>query len=352
MAILLDETNTVATKKILPGVADNFFLAGPLMAYLKARYQRGWTGPLIQDNYLFKPMKGGAYAKGGTFDITKRQTFSGIQFSPRYYETNITEYLEDLEVESAGPTAVFSRLKTDMANAALTMSAILEIAGYRHGQALATDNRSLEINGLEELLTNGTDRTWSAATAIFPTYGNQTRADVAPALNSPTGLIAASVPQVSFRFLEHSYLSCCIGKETPKLGITTNRGMGYIAETFTPQQKIDTTDPEINWPGFKFNNATIVMGQYVPGADGKNDPDLGNYLTPDGNETFWWLNPGPAGDASFIKLWIASSPKFAFGFTGFKGARDDNQVSGQILFAGNLTGNGPRYSRAHFGIAK
>jgi hypothetical protein len=349
MPILLDETNTVATKKILPGVADNFFLAGPAVAYLKARYQRGWSGPLIQENYLFKPMKGGAYAKGAAFDITKRQTFTGIQFAPKYYEVNVTEYLEDLEVESAGPTAVFSRLKTDLANAALTLSAILEIAIYHHGQNLTTENRSLEINGLEEALIDATTTSWNSNQ--FPSYGGQDRASVGTALNSPTGIVTMNTSQFSFRMLEHSYLSCCIGKETPKLGITTNTGMGYIAETFTPQQKIDTMDPEINWPGFKFNNATIVMGQYVPGSLGANDPDLGNYLRSTG-ETFWWFNPGPQGDEAYMKLWIATSAKFAFGFTGFKGARDDNQVSGQILFAGNFTDRAPRYSRVLYGMTK
>jgi hypothetical protein len=349
-AILLDETNTVATKSIMPGVADNFFKAGPILAYLKSRFTRKWAGPLIQDNYLYKPMKGGAYRKGGTFDITKHQTFSGIQFTPRYYEVNVTEYLEDLEVESAGPTAVFSRLKVDLANAALTLSAILEIACQRHGQNVGVD-RTAEINGLEELLTDGTNTTYSGQT--FTTYGGQTRADVSPALNSPVGLITPSNTQVSFRVLMHSYLSCVIGSETPKIGVTTNRMFGFIAETFTPQQKVDTVDPEINWPGFKFMNATIVAGQYTVGQDGVNDPLLGDYsATSTIGETFWWLNPGPAGEDSYLRFYIAQSPKFAFGFTGFKGARDDNQVSGQILFAGNLTGRAPRYSRGLFGFVR
>lgn len=348
MAILLDETNAIATKRILPGVADNFFKSGPMMAYFKARFQRGWTGPLIQENYTYKPSRGGAYKKGATFDITKRQTFTGIQFAPRYYETNVTEFLEELEVEQAGPTAAFKRLSYDLGNAALTLSAILEIAMYRNGQNVGGNDRTAEINGLEEALTDQTNATWTGA--VFPSYGGQTRADVSPALNSPTGLITPSNAQMSFRVLEHSFLSCCIGKERPRIGVTTNRGMGFIAETFTPQQKIDTVDPEINWPGFKFNTATIVAGQYVPGADGVDDADLGNYNN--ASETFWWLNPGEPGDNAHMKLWIASSPKFAFGFTGFKGARDDNQVSGQILFAGNFSCVSPRYSRVLYGFTR
>jgi hypothetical protein len=184
---------------------------------------------------------------------------------------------------------------------------------------------------------------------VFPAYGGQTRADVSPALNSPAGLIAANVGgAISYRTLRHSYFSCIIGNEAPTVGITTNRCMGFIAENFLPHQIIDTTQPEINWPGLKFDKATIVMSQYMPGQDGVNDPDLGDYNN--ASEVFAWLNFGPQGDDAYIRLYIAQSSKFAFGFTGFKGAREDNQVSGQILFAGNLTVRTPRLSRILHGI--
>ncbi len=345
--IQLDPVNTVATKLINPGVVDNYFKAGPVMAYFKTRFNRRWTGPQIQENFMYGvPGKGGAYAKGTTFNTAQIQNKTGMLFTPRYYAVNITEFLEDLEVEMAGPTAVFSQLKVDLAAAAIQMSSILEIALFHNGQNVNGVNRTIEINGMEEAFTNGVDQTWTGAT--FPSYGGQSRTAVSPALNSPTGLIPASVATTSFRMLEHSYMSCVIGNERPKLGVTTNREMGFIAETFTPQQKVDVMDPEINWPGIKFNQATIVFSQYCPGQDGVDDANLGNYSN--SSETFWWLNPGPQGDDAYLRLYIAQSPKFAFGFTGFKGARDDNQVSGQILFAGNFTCRSSRLNRALYGL--
>ena len=350
MAIQLDPVNTVATKLIMKGVVDNFFKMGPLIAYLKTRFTRRWTGPLIQENFMYGvPGKGGAYKKGAQFNTVQQQNKTGMLFNPRYYEVNVTEFLEDLEVEMAGPTAAFSQLKVDLAAAAIQMSSILEIAMYHHGQNLGVNNdRTAEINGLEEALTNGIDLTWAGNT--FAAYGGQTRASVSPALNSPTGLIPVSNTTTSFRVLEHSYMSCVIGAERPKLGITSNRMQGFIAETFTPQQKIDVMDPEINWPGMKFNQATIVVSQYIPSQDGVNDPNLGDYSA--SNESFLWLNPGPQGDDAYLRLYIAQSPKFAFGFTGFKGARDDNQVSGQILFGGNFTDRSPRLGRWLYGFTQ
>jgi hypothetical protein len=345
-AIVLDDVNTVVTKEIQPGVVDGYFRGGPCIAMCKARFTRKWIGPQIQENFMFKPMKGRAYKKGTSFDTDRRQTRTGLLFTPRYYEVNVTEFLEDLEVEMAGPRAAFSVIRTDMQQAALTMSAILEIAFYRHGQALAGDDRSAEINGIEEGYNDGINASWAGN--VFPSYGGQTRPDVAPALTPPTGLIQPLNTTISYRILRHSYFSCVLGNEAPLVGVTTNRLMGFIAENFLPHQIVDTTQPEINWPGLKFDKATIMMSQYAPGQDGANDVDLGNYLAT--GETFAWLNFGPQGDDAYIRLYIAQSSKFAFGFTGFKGARDDNQVSGQLLFGGNLTLKALRLSRILHGF--
>ena len=346
MAIQLDDVNTVTTKEIMPGVVDGYFKAGPVIAMAKARFTRKWIGPQIQENFMYKPMKGGAYKKGTTFDVTRRQTRTGLLFTPRYYQVNVTEFLEDLEVEMAGPRAAFSVIRTDMQQAALTMSAILEIAAFRHGQSIPGDDRSAEINGIEEALNDGVNASLYGNT--FPSYGGQTRADVSPALTPPTGLVPASNTTVLYRTLRHSYFSCIIGNEAPQTGVTTNRMMGFISENFLPHQVIDTMQPEINWPGLKFDKATILMSQYAPGQDGINDADLGNYNA--SGESFTWLNWGPQGDDAYIRLYIAQSSKFAFGFTGFKGAREDNQVSGQILFAGNLVFRALRLQRQLFGF--
>ena len=81
----------------------------PSSRWRKSRFSRKWVGPQIQENFMYKPMKGGAYRKGSSFDIMRRQTRTGLLFGPRYYQVGITEFLEDLEVELAGPRAAFSR---------------------------------------------------------------------------------------------------------------------------------------------------------------------------------------------------------------------------------------------------
>ncbi len=318
------------------------------MEFLKARHHVYPGGPQIQENFLYKPMIGQAYAKGtGGFNISKRQTFAGLLFGPKYYEVSIPEYLEEVEIEVNGPTAVLSMVKTDYGNAALTMSAMLAIDNYQGGQNVGGVDRTLHINGLAEALSDGAAASWDGNT--YDTYGSQLRASVGGAIKTPVGLVAANVNgPVTFRILEHSYQSCVIGREHPVIGVSTNRCMGYISESFQPHQVVDSVEPTIGYVGIKFKQATIVESQYCPGADGVNDADIGNYNA--SGETFWWLNPGPEGEDAYIKLRISVSPLFQFGTTGFKPAQDNTVVVSQVLFAGNVTCRAIRLQRALFGI--
>lgn len=347
-SINLDPVNTAVTKNIMPGCADDFFKADPLLEFMKGRHHVYPGGPLIQENLLYKPMKGGAYAKGvGGFDISKRQTFTGLQFNPRYYQVSIPEYLEEVEIEIAGPTAVMSMVKTDMGNTALTMSAILAIDLYKNGQNIGGVDRSMNMNGLAEALTDGVNAQYDGNT--YTSYGQQTRADLGAAIKTPAGLVAANVNgAVTYRVLEHSYQSTVIGKEHPVIGQTSNRCMGFVGENFQPHQKVDSIEPTIGYTGIKFKQSTIVESQYIPGQDGTNDPDIGDYSGT--AENFLWLNPGPEGEDAYIKLRISTSPRFQFGFTGFKPAQDNTVVVGQVLFAGNITVRAIRLQRWLFGI--
>lgn len=350
-----DELNTATRKDILPSLVDNFFRNGPVIRYCKEKRLRifkGGTG--IQENTLFKPMIGGPYARGGKFNITRRQTKTGLFFTMKTYYVNVSEHIEDIEIEMRTPEAVFDLVKVDMANAALTLSAILEIAIWRHGQTAGMlDPRPLHMSGFAEALSNGVNASWDGNT--FQTYGGQSRVDgsVGTTLNSPTGLIAANVNgNMTNRILEHSYQSCVISEDHPVLGVTSNRCMGYINENYQGLQRlVDTTEPVIGWPGIKFKQATIVESQYFPSVDGVNDPDLGDYsLAAASGEMFAWLNPGGEGDDAYFRLHMSQSPKYQFGFTGFKVAQDSTMVAGQILAGVQFTVRAPRLMRILFGI--
>lgn len=360
-----NEIDTATRKDILPSLVDNFYKNGPVIRFCKEKRMRifaGGTG--IQENLLYKPQIGGFYARGGKFNITRRQTKTGLFFTMRTAYVNVSEDVEDLEIEMKTPQAVFDQVKVDMGNAALTLSAILEIAIWRHGQTVGVaDPRPLAFSGFAEALTDGANPQWDGNT--FTSYGGQSRVDgvIGSALNSPTGLINPNLQgaNITNRVLEHSYQTCVIGEDHPILGVTSNRGMGFINENYQGQQRlVDTVEPTIGWPGLKFKQATLVESQYFPSQDGVNDPDLGNYLTLDptpvaqggaggAGEMLAWLNPGGEGDDAYFRLHMSASPKFQFGFTGFKVAQDSNRVAGQILAGVQFTVRAPRLMRIVYG---
>ena len=333
----LDEVNTYTNKHIVPGVVDNVFKNDPLLAYLKSNQPETFPGgSAIQENFMYGTLIGGAYAKGATFDITRVQHTTGATFQPKFYEVNVTEFKEDLQVTVKGPHAVFSMVDADMANAALTMSAILAIALYNNGQDAGYTN---SLNGLAEAINDGSVASWNAGT--YTSYGTLTRSGtIGSALNSTPVSIGGSL---TYNAMEEYYSTAVIGTEEPNLGVTTNLGYAYIKEKFQPQQRFTEEDIKIGFRGLRFNSSLIMRSQYCPGTQGANDPKLGLYYTSAG-ETLWFLN------TKYFRLWVTDDPEFAFGFSGFKPAQDSNVVAGQYFFSGNLTCQAPRLQKQLYAI--
>ena len=338
---LLDELNTYTHRHIVPGVVDNNFKNDPVLAMLRANnIERFPGGTLIQENFIYAPMKGGAYAQGDTFNTTRRQTAAGAQFTTKLYYPNITEFKEQIQIFNKGPEAVFRIIDADLQNAALTMSAILAIAIYNEGQSAG---RILQLNGFAEQLNDGSVSSWTAA--AYTTYGGLTRGGtIGSALTSNMASPAANVAgPITYKTLEEGFNTCVIGDERPDLLVTTNLGLSYIKEKFQPQWRTETTNPKTGFVGLNFNGAQIYQSQYAPGTLGVNDADLGNYLASAG-ETLFMLN------SKYVRFWVTDDPEFGFGFTGFKPAQDNTMVAGQYLFSGNVTNQSPRLMRHFYGI--
>lgn len=328
---IVNEVNVFTLTHIVPGVVDGAFKNDPALAYMKAnglqRIQGGaYGGTMIQENILYKPMLGRAYAPGDTFDITKRRTMDGLTFDLKHHEVNVTEFLELIEIYNRGPEAVFSLVEADLTNAALTMSAILAIEFYGGGQSA----NSLKMNGLAEALGSTSTASWDATT--YSSYGNLVRSVVSPALD--TNVVSVS-GAITYKVLEENYNKTVIGGIEPNLGVTTNLAMSYIKQKFHPQYRVTVQDPKIGFTGIQFNKATIMQSQYCPGTLGVNDADLGNYNASAG-EVFFWLC------TDYIRMWVSASSLFGFGFSGFKWANDSTVVAGQYFASTNITVQAPR----------
>lgn len=360
----LDTVNTITRKTIVPGMVDQVFKSGPTMAYLKrnslAKYQ---GGPSWQENFLYDMMNVTAYNPGDSFDFVEQQIFTGGTVTPRYYNVPVPALLEKVQLELAGPEAVFGYIDTLMQAAALTMSAKLAIDIFRHGQTNVTGvttNRSKFINGLDEALCDG--YTAGPFGDYFTSYLTLTRndANIGSALNSPktastyapTGFVAGNVAgPLSYPVLEQAYNSVVYGTESPDLLVTTNKGMSSIKLAFHSQQRYEGTSADFGFQGIKFNGATIFQDRYAPGSDivtASEANKLGRGTSGSAEisgETLYFLN------TKYIRFYVSTHPLWGFGFTGFLPAQDNSLVVGHYKFAGNLTVQAPRYMRVLWGIS-
>jgi hypothetical protein len=341
----LDPVNTIATKRIIPGVVDLVFKSGPLLAFLRRNcLMRYEGGPSWQENFMYGIQNVGPYAPGDTFDISQQQVATGGTVTPRYYNVPVTAYLEKIKIEMNGPQAVFDYVDLLLQNAAMTMSARLAVDMYKHGQNVGTD-RTTSINGLEEALNDGTTNGPSGST--FASYLTLTRndANIGPALNSPMTGPAANLSggALSYPTLEQAWNSVVVGQEIPDLMVTTNNGLSYIKMAFQAQQRFESSTADFGFQGVKFNGSTIFQDQYTPGTatpSAQESAKLG--ITALAGETLWFLN------TKYLRFYISTDPLYGFGFTGFLPAQNNSVVVGHYRFGGGLTCTGPRYNRVLF----
>lgn len=348
-------------------ITDNFFRSDPLQAYLRQKALAIFPGGTdMRFTFRYKPMIGGSYAQGANFNISKRQTLAAGIFDPKFYQTNITEYLEEIRVQNTGENAVFSLLEEDLDNAMSTISAIVGVAMARDGQTAA---RLTEINGWTEAMNDGVTPDWTGQT--YANYGKTPRnGAIGSALNSIPrwgGNAAGGTAPITYSLMEETYQDCTRGDQEPDLGVCNKLLMAGIKERLQNQQRFSQErDPVWGVNGVKFNSAMILKSDYFPSATyGVNDPDLGNYLTSTFDttpfsaastsnlpanttvtvgEVFCWFN---------TSKWLFYMPKddmFAFGFTGFKPGQDNTRVSGQVLAMCNLECRAPWSGKQIYGL--
>ncbi len=346
MALSTSELNTLTQEFIAPGVTDNIFKNDPLLAFLKANQPRRFAGGTnIREVYMYNKEVGAAYSHtdlSSPFSEAITRLSEHVTFDIKFYYAKVAVNKAIVQVFNKGPEAAFRLIDIHMVNGALKLSEMLALDLYHYGQDVRAINdsdgqdRSLMLNGLAEIVNdNTTTNSWRDSTSDsngqqFDRLGSAStglRADVNNALDGNVTDVSGSI---TYKTMDEKYMEAVIGTEQPNLGVTTNLGYSYIKQKFQPLQRITSLDPNVGFTGLEFNASRIMVSQYAPGtaAPAQNTSSDG--------EVLWFLN------TPHFRLWITDDAEYAFGFSGFKGKRDDDLLAGQIKFAGNLTCVAPR----------
>jgi len=368
------ELNSVTLFEIYPRtIEDEFFLAAPLLAYLRDHCMVPFTGgTFMQAPFRYAPLIGGFYAPGASFNTTKRQTIAALQFDTRYSYVSIPEYKEEIQVENKGELAVASLLDADMQNGIDTINEIYAIALAQSGQG----SRSLAVNGWAELINDGITPSWDGT--VYTTYGGQTRnGAIGNTMNSVPvfcGGADGSAGVASYSVFEEGYQDATIGKKEPNLMTANKAAYSYIKEKMQVQQRFQQErDPVWGVMGFRFNNAMFLKDDYMPSLKYGQANRAGgqSFLTGTFSSPGTTANGGTAASASnlptsgttvtvgevvamfntFDLLFrVTDNEEFGFGFSGFVPAQDNTKVVGQVKAMCNLEGISARTHKQFYGI--
>lgn len=308
MALTWNDVTSKTNKFIIPALADNIYKASPVLTRLRTRNaERFEGGTTIKHPIMYAKLRGGSFARGGSFDITYVNTDTALEVDIKFYYVNATVYGTD-NVLNRGPEAAMSYVESKLVNASARMADLMATDMYLDGTG--TQN----LDGFDEIIDNGNNIT---------AYGGITRSDLVAAGTANQGINGyyASVATLSLAALQTAYGAAWFGSEHPDLIATTQAVWDILWNKMQPQQRFMEESSDIAKIGFmslRWNGAQITVDQYAP--SGK----------------IYLLN------TKHIQFWMSTLPKYQFGFTGWKEAQNTDDVAGQYLWAGNLLVPVPR----------
>jgi hypothetical protein len=318
MALTYDDISSKTNKFIVPRLVDNVYKSSPVLTRLRTNnMERFEGGTTIRHPIMYAELRGGAFTRGGTFDISYVQTDTALEVNVKYYYVNATLFGTD-NVLNRGPEAAMSYVETKLVNAAGKMAKLLGTDLFLDGTGV--NSSIIQLDGMQEALDDGT---------TYTTYGGITRTDIASGANVGINGYKAAVPTLSLASVQTAYGATWFGNEHVDLIPTTQPVWDILWNKIQPQQRFLEESSDVAKVGFqalRYNGASIVVDQYAPTG------------------VMWFLN------TKYIQFWISTLPKYQFGFTGWKEAQNTDDVAGQYLFAGNLLFVAPRLNGQVNGI--
>jgi len=303
--LTFDDISSVTNGKIVPTLVDVIYKSSPVFTRLRTRNKEDFEGgTTIRQPIMYAQLKGGFFARGGSFDTSYVETDTALQFNVKYAYINATLFGTD-NVLNRGPEAAMSYVEAKMVNAAGAMAQVLATNLYLDGQG--TLSSPLAFDGFAAAIDDGTN---------YTQYGGITRSDIATGANQ--GINAyynGSNTTFALPQLQTAYGASWFGAEHVDLIVTTQPLWDSIWGKIQPQQRFleESSDvAKIGFQSLKFNGSSVVVDQYAPAGK------------------IWGLN------TNYIKFYMSTLPLWQFGFTGWKEAQNSVDVAGQYCYAGNM----------------
>lgn len=88
MALTYDDITSKTQRFIVPKLVDNIYKASPVFTRLRTQNAERFEGGIaISQPIMYAELRGGAFTRGGTFDISYVQTDTALQVLPKYLKS-------------------------------------------------------------------------------------------------------------------------------------------------------------------------------------------------------------------------------------------------------------------------
>jgi hypothetical protein len=301
----------------LDGLVDNVFQSNPLWIRLASRERILLDGgDKIRQPIIYDKLNSNWYSGLDTFDITRRLTKVPLLFNWKQAWTNLT--IDGLTMlQNSGAAKVIDLVEAEMDTARLTIADLLGVGLFGDGQGVVTSAKA--IDGLLAAIDDGTN---------YATYGNITRG-VDAVGTSIKAIYNATGGAFAYSAVNIQYGNATIQPEKPDILLTTQTLWNRFWDRAQPSQRVPQGPgfddlARIGFDAINFNGAAVVVDSHVPAG------------------CVFGLN------TNYIKLIVHKDRDFHF--TGFKIPTNQDVITGQILWAGNLVVTSPRLNFQMVGL--
>lgn len=305
----LNNLATLTVHHTIPKLVDNIYGSNPLFARLMQRGNVTLDGGLdIRQPIVYKKGKASSYGKGGTFDTSLNENKTNLVFDWKRYYSPIT--LDKVEaLLNQGARAVIDEVAAELEIARLDLENQLGEDLFGDG----TGNGGLVINGLNDICDDSTNTASYGKITYSSTTGDPGLA-IKSNLDSTGGAFSLSMVQTQ-------YGNATVGAEKPDLIITTQSIWDSFWARVQPAQRYNMTGvaaemADIGFNVINYNGAAVIADSHCPSG------------------VIYGLNTA--------HLFMVVHRDRNIVFEGWKEFANQDQMTGQILWLGNLVCDAPR----------
>lgn len=292
----------------LPEVIDNVYASNPTLAILNAEERiilQG--GKEIEQALIYAKLPGGSYARGDTFDTSRKNTKTAFIVPWKLHYVNLTiDGMDDLQ--NAGAAAAFDYAELKAQEAELTCKDNLGSELYGN----SGDNAGKALHGFEEWVDDGTN---------FSPIAGITRdtTDVGTAAKS---VYDATGGSLTIPVLQTQFGTATIENERPTLIATTQTLWNALYNRMQPVQRIPSGPgfdylARMGFDTLEFNRARVIVDSHI---------DSGR---------LYGIN------LKYVKLVVHAARNFVL--RGWMPTSNKDERINQLLWSGNLVVGGPRF---------